>query len=194
MTTATDTPPPTEKRYTEADLLALPDDGIRRWLINGKIVEMGMTVRNRHHTRIEARIAHLLESWRNTLPRPRGSVHSGEAGVRLNDELTVGIDVVYLSPEVAARQTDENTTLLVGIPTLAVEILSPSDTQEWVTQRRRTYRSVGVPVVWVIDPDMRTVAILRPNKPLIVRTEEQELDGGDELPGFRVPVARIFEE
>jgi Uma2 family endonuclease len=194
MTTATDTPPPAEKRFTEADLLAMPDDGVRRWLIDGKIVEVGMTVRNRQHTRVEARIAQLLSNWRDAQPLPRGSVHSGEAGIHLTDELMVGIDVLYLSPDVAARQTGDDTTLLVGVPTLAVEILSPSDTQEGVVDRVRMYRRAGVPVVWVIDPDFRTVTIHRPNRPATPLSEEQELDGGAELPGFRVPVARIFED
>ena len=194
MTTAVDTPPPAEKRFTEADLLALPDDGIRRWLVNGKLVEMGMTVRNRQHTRVEARIAHLLEAWRETLSKPRGAVHSGEAGIRLSDDLTVGIDVLYLSPEVAARQTGDGTTLLVGIPTLAVEILSPSDTQEGIVERVRMYRRVGVPVVWVVDAEFHTVTVHRPNRSATPLSDEQELDGGAELPGFRVPVARIFED
>lgn len=194
MTTATDTPPSAEKRFTEADLLAMPDDGVRRWLIDGKIVEVGMTVRSRQHTRVEARIAYLLEAWRETLPKPRGSVHSGEAGIHLTDELTVGVDVLYLSPEVAAQQTGDDTTLLVGIPTLAVEILSPSDTQEGVVERVRMYRRAGVPVVWVVDADFRTVTVHRPNRVAAPLSAEQELDGGPELPGFRVPVARIFED
>lgn len=194
MTTATDTPPPAEKRFTEADLLAMPDDGVRRWLIDGKIVEVGMTVRNHRHARVEARIAQLLSNWRDAQPRPRGAVYSGEAGIRLSDTLTVGIDALYLSPELAANQTSDDTTLLVGIPTLAVEILSPSDTQEWIAQRVRTYRRAGVPVVWVVDVEFRTVTVHRPNRPPLPLNEEQELDGGPELPGFRVPVARIFED
>ena len=45
MTTATDAPPPAEKRYTEADLLAMPDDGIRRWLVNGRFYDVdGMRI------------------------------------------------------------------------------------------------------------------------------------------------------
>ncbi len=43
-------------KLTEADLLAIPDDGVERWLIRGELrkkypEEPGatMTVRNRHH-------------------------------------------------------------------------------------------------------------------------------------------------
>src|SRR5215203_5961824 len=101
MTTAVATPPPAKTAATTADLLALPDDGVERWLIDGRIVEVGMTIRNKYHTRIQSRISYLVEAWLDTRPEPRGSVHAGEAGVRLrrDPELTVGIDLVYLAPE-----------------------------------------------------------------------------------------------
>jgi Uma2 family endonuclease len=205
MTTATDTPPPAEKRYTEADLLAMPDDGVRRWLIDGKIVVVGgvapedspVTIRNKHHTTIEAQIVFLLKSWLEPQPRPRGRVLTSEVGVRFpgERETTVGIDTIYIDADLAARTTaNEDSTIVEGVPTLAVEILSPSDTVENLHTKIRTYRRFGVPLVWVIDPDFRTVTVHRPNQSPLGLNEEQELDGGPELPGFRVPVARIFED
>jgi Uma2 family endonuclease len=198
---ATATPPaPAEKVYTTADLLAMPDDGVERWIIDGRLHEFRggngpMTIRNKHHTRVESRVSHLLESWREALPEPRGAVHAGEVGVALREDpdLTVGIDVVYLSPDVAARnESDDGSTIIVGVPVLAVEILSPSDTIENIQTRTTTLRDAGVPLVWVINPYMRTVSVIRPGRPPVVLNEEQELDGSPELPGFRVPVARLF--
>jgi Uma2 family endonuclease len=205
MTTAVDTPPPAEKRYTEADLLAIPDDGYRRWLIDGRIVVVGgpapehatMTIRNKHHAQVEAQIVFLLKAWLEPQPRPRGRVLTSEVGVRFtgDQETTVGIDTVYISADLAARTTaNDDSTIIDGVPTLAVEILSPSDTVENVATKIRTYRRVGVPVVWVVDVEFRTVTVHRPNRPPVGLNEEQELDGAPELPGFRVPVARIFED
>ena len=84
-------------------------------------------------------------------PQPRGQVLGGEAGVRLSHdpETTVGIDVVYVSAEVIVQQTDE-TTLIDGVPTLAVEILSPNDTIEEIHDKMTTYRLAGVPLVWML--------------------------------------------
>lgn len=186
---------PTDRLATTADLLALPDDGVERWLIDGRIVEVGVTTRNRTHTGIEARVAQQLLNWVDAQPEPRGTVHSGEAGVRLreNPDRTVGVDVVYLAPDVsAAAKGDDTTTIINAVPTLAVEILSPSDVFEDISRKVKLYRDAGVPLVWVIDPDFRTVTVHRPGAEPVMLNATQELDGGHVLPGFRVPVTRLF--
>jgi Uma2 family endonuclease len=182
---------------TTADLLAIPDDGRRRWLIDGVIHEQAaepefpMTIRNRFHSEAMANIATELNVWRRTLPRPWGRVVCGECGVILPTG-TVGVDVAYVPPEVAVNRAAD-TTLVRGVPTLIVEILSPSDTQDELKVMRAAFRTAGVPLIWVVDPDERTVQIFPlGGRPTLVNDAE-ELTGGDALPGFRVPVARLFE-
>lgn len=195
MATVLERPAPAEKLFTTADLLAMPDDGIERWLIDGRIVEVGITIRNKTHARIQSRISQLIENWIDAQSEPRGTAHAGEAGVRLRHEpeLTVGIDLVYLSADLSARiMADEETTIIDAVPTLAVEILSPSDTFKKNQSKIGKYREVGVPLVWVLDPHFRTVTVHRRNHEPVMLNATQELDGGTELPGFRVPVARIF--
>jgi Uma2 family endonuclease len=181
------------KPMTTEELLALPDDGMERWLIRGELREKPMTVRNRFHSRAMARVTTVLETWLDQQPEPRGQVLSGEAGVRLRrtPDSTVGVDVVYVSPEVAAQQTDD-TTLIDGVPVLAVEILSPSDTQEEINEKIDDYLAAGVPLVWVLDPHNRTVTVYRPDARPQLFNEEQELTADPHLPGFRAPVARLF--
>jgi hypothetical protein len=87
------------------DMLALPEDGIDRGLIRGQLREKPLTKRTRTHSRIEAKLAYLLGAWLEKQPAPRGEILCGEAGCRLrrNPDSTVGIDVVYISAEVAAK-------------------------------------------------------------------------------------------
>ena len=182
---------------TTADLLAIPDDGRRRWLIDGVIheqtadPEFPMTIRNRFHSRTMANTATELNNWRRTLPKPWGEVVCGECGVILTTG-TVGVDVAYVPPDVTVRQTDR-TTLVEGVPTLIVEILSPNDTQQEVKDMLAAFRKAGVPLVWVIDPDDRVVQCWPLGGKYWSGGETEELTGGDALPGFRVPVARLFE-
>ena len=152
-----------------------------------------MTVRNRWHSRIMVCVAHLLESWRERQPEPRGSVLCGEAGCRLrrDPDTTVGIDVVYIPAEVASRESDD-TTLIDGVPVLVVEILSPKDVEEQIDEKIDDYLQAGVALVWIIDPHDRTVLIYRQNAEPELVNVEQELSGEPQLPGFRVPVAQIF--
>jgi Uma2 family endonuclease len=178
---------------TTAELLAMPDDGVERWLINGELREKPMTKRNRFHSRIMVRVGKLLDNWLDEQPEPRGAVLAGEAGVRLrrDPDTTVGVDVVYVSADVLARQTEES-TMIDGVPVLAVEILSPSDTQEEIHEKVDGYLAVGVPLVWLIDPHVRTVMVYRPATDPELFTVRQDLTAEPHLPGFRVPVAELF--
>jgi len=185
----------TPSRMTTEDLLALPPDGMERWLIRGQLREKPMTVRNRVHSRITTLVAKFLDNWLDEQPEPRGQVLSGEAGVRLrrDPDTTVGIDVVYVSAEVMERASPD-TKLVDGVPVLAVEILSPSDAQEEINEKVDTYLGAGVALVWVIDPHHRTVEIFRPTAEPELVNAQQELSAEPELPGFRVAVARLFPE
>ena len=185
---------------TTEELLALPDDGVERWLIRGQLREKKpqpgekpMTIRNRTHSRIMVRVSRFLDVWLDQQPEPRGQVLCGEAGVKLrrDPDTTVGIDVVYVSAEVAARPS-EDTTLIDGVPVLAVEILSPNATVEEINEKTDDYLAAGVPLVWVIDPHHRTVEIFRPGAEPELVNVRQELSGEPHLPGFRVPVAQLF--
>jgi len=178
---------------TTEELLALPQAGMDRWLIGGELREKPIAVRNRTHSRIMVRVARFLDEWLDQQPEPRGEVLCGEAGVKLrrDPETTVGIDVVYVSAEVAARQP-EDTTLIDGVPVLAVEILSPNDTLEEIDEKIDDYLAAGVALVWVIDPHHRTVEIFRPGEEPELVNVRQELSGEPHLPGFRVSVAHLF--
>ena len=181
---------------TTEQLLALgEEDGFERHLIRGQLWEKPKTRRNPRHSRCEARIAFLLIKWLHGQPKPRGEVLSGEAGFRLRSgpDTTVGIDVAYISAELA-RKTPRSVSLVDGVPILAVEILSPSDQHEEITAKIEEYLACGVSLVWKVDPDFRTVTIYRPGKEPELVNMKQELSAEPELPGFRVPVAEIFED
>jgi len=189
---------------TTADLLAMPDDGIRRRIYKGQLIEegphnpeseaLGMTVRNRFHSIAMSDIATFLNLWRFGLPRPWGSVVCGEAAVQFDptDDTNIGVDVAYVPPAVMIRQTDDN-TIIVGVPTLVVEILSPSTTHQALNDRLDLFDEMNVPVVWIVDAERQTVTVHRHGQQPALVNRTQDLIGDPELPGFRVPVARLFE-
>lgn len=186
-------PPP--RRMTAAEFLALPDDGIHRELVAGRLWEEEMTYRNRFHAVSESRVSTLLRDWRNAQPKPRGEVVSGEAGFRWGEgetETIVGVDVAYVTPEqLAATAPDQR--VFEGAPALAVEILSGSETHTGIVERIATYLSARA-MVWLVDPDFRTVTIHRAGRPPELLNETQELDGAPLLPGFSAAVRSFFED
>lgn len=184
-------------KLTEADLLAMPDDGVERWLIRGQLREKGdtdMTMRNRHHGMTEGRITGVLFEWLRTQPAPRGEVVCGETGFLLRrdpDSVTAGTDVAYVSAAQADADPDD-TTLFVGPAVLIAEVLSPSDTIEEVAERVDEYLDCGVAVVWIVNPYFRTVTVHRPGASPVALGNGDRLTGGPELPGFSVAVADFF--
>lgn len=183
----------TPRLMTTEEMLALPGDGKERWLIDGQLREKPMTVRNRFHSKVLGRIMQLLGMWLDSQPEPRGELLVGEAGCRLrrNPDLTVGIDLMYISAELAAHQPTD-TTLVDGVPLLAAEILSPSDTVEEIDEKVDAYLKAGVAVVWIIDTHDRTVTAYRPDAEPVFFNESQELNAEPHLPGFRLPVLQLF--
>jgi Uma2 family endonuclease len=199
MTTAADEMK--AKVWTTEDLLAIPDDGVERWIIRGQLREKPsefpdakMTVRNRHHCGIMSLVVTTLTNWLRKQPKPRGEVYCGELGVLLPGRTsTVGIDVAYAGADVVAVQDDEKTTLLAGVPTLTVEILSPNDVHEQIHEKTREYLRAGVPVVWVVDPDDQTVTVYSGGKPAELFNITHRLPEHPAMPGFAPTVAELFE-
>ena len=72
-------------------------------------------------------------------------------------------------------------------PDLAVEVVSPNDTAYEVDEKLEDYRSVDVPLVWVINPNSRTVKIHRGDGSVSYLHEADELSGENVIPGFQRP-------
>lgn len=83
--------------------------------------------------------------------------------------------------------------LLKMIPDLAVEILSPSETASDLEEKLSDYRACGTPLIWVIDPDRRTVMVVAANAPLQWLHEPDTLEGGSVIPEFSCAVSELFD-
>ena len=153
-----------------------------------------VTKRNRFHARTEVRIARFLDEWVDRQQQPRGAVYSGEVGCRLREDSDsgCGIDVAYFSAAVIAAQTDAS-TLMVGPPILAVEVLSPSETVEEIDEKVDEYLAAVVAYVWLVDTHSRAVTVIRPDEPPILRNVTDVITAEPDLPGFSVPVRRLFD-
>jgi Uma2 family endonuclease len=79
-------------------------------------------------------------------------------------------------------------------PDLAVEVLSRSNTPREMERKLREYFDAGVRLVWIVDPDARTVAVYTAAVNPVVLTETDVLQGGEVLPGFTLPLAHLFAE
>jgi Uma2 family endonuclease len=179
---------------TAEEMLAMPDNGMERDLIEGHLRERPMTIRGWWHAEATIACGALLRNWLLVQPAPRGKIIGGEAGIRLTSDpdTMVGIDVAYIPAEIVP-EGPRGSLVINGIPVLAVEILSPSDTHERTTEKIDLYLTVGVHVVWIIDPDLRTLTVYRPDAEPTLYNSRQELAGDPDLPGFRMKIAELFD-
>jgi Uma2 family endonuclease len=80
------------------------------------------------------------------------------------------------------------------VPDLAVEVVSPSNTAAEIVAKIREYFQAGCLRVWVVYPVEELVYVYQSPTQLRILTRKDDLEGEDFLPGFRLPLAELFEE
>jgi Uma2 family endonuclease len=157
-------------------------------LERGEVVEMSRP--GRRHGFVCANVTRILGNY--TFAKRKGYVCSNDTGVIVDrDPDTVrGPDVALFDDvrsygELPIKYTD-------ALPRLAVEVFSPEDRMSKVQRRIGQFLSRGVLLVWLVDPDERTVTVYKPNDFPRVLDESDELTGNDVVADFRCRVADIF--
>jgi Uma2 family endonuclease len=170
------------------DLLTMPD-GDHYELIDGIPREKQMGARSDE-------VAGLLLTQFNIFIRPRklGRAFPSQTGfqcfpgkpsfVRMPDTSFVA------AGKLPGDQTPEGYIKIA--PDIAVEVISPNELFEEVEAKVTDYRSVGVKLIWIINPKSRTVLIRRLDGTSTELGENGTLSGEDVLPGFTCPVAELF--
>jgi Uma2 family endonuclease len=165
-------------------------ENVNRWfeLERGKVIELPPPVKR--HGVVAANLTRLLGNY--PVARNQGYVTSNDSGVILErDPDTVrGPDVAVY--EDAQDYSELHPKYGEVPPRLAVEVLSPNDRADRVMRKLTDYLRTGVLLVWLVDPEIQTVTVYRKDKGPETLNDQQELTGGDILPGFHCRVADLF--
>ena len=178
----------TKTLLTSDDLWKIVADGSRYELCKGELVPM--TPVGIRHSAIVGRLGEFLSRH---VRENRLGIIGMEGGFKLGKEpqTTRAPDLHFISK---ARLAKEGITEKFAEypPDLAVEVISPEDKASDVLRKVEEYLSAGVPLVWTVDPIIQRVAAYRSLQDVRILTPDQELDGGEILPGFHIKVAEIF--
>ena len=180
----------TETRLLTADdLLRLDSQGVRGELIRGVLHRTKPA--GLEHGEIAVRLGFELGCF--IKPQRLGSLAICSGYWLEHDPDTVlGADIAYISA--AKIPPDVRITGYAEVPPdLVVEIVSPSDSQREVHDKAWMWLSYGVRLVWVVQPDTRTVDVYRPGRAVVTFDEHDKLDGVDMLPGFTCVVSEVFD-
>jgi Uma2 family endonuclease len=139
----------TRPLLTYRDYEALPDDGRRYEIHDGELcVTPAPTPQHQiiSMNLVGALLAHAKAAGGLLLAAP--------LDVILADTSIVQPDLVYLTADQRGRVSRRG---IEGLPTLAVEILSPSTKRIDRLTKPRLYARHRVPFLWLVDPDARTL-------------------------------------
>ncbi len=159
-------------------------------LVEGSIVPM--TPAGFEHGAVELTVGAVLRSF--VRGHNLGRVMVGEVGIytRRNPDTVRGADVLYISHERYAHQ--QSRSFLDVAPDLVVEILSPDNTPAEMRQKIEEYFTIGVRLVWIVSPRRRSVVVYRSPADQREYGDTEDLTGEAVLPGFRIPVASLFDD
>jgi Uma2 family endonuclease len=164
-----------------------PPDGSRLELVRGEVVVMPPP-KGKHGiacSRVNRFLGNHVE------PNKLGWVTSNDTGVVLErkPDTVRGPDVAFWS---ITRQPEQPEGYFLIPPDLAVEVQSPDDRRKDLRAKIKEYLFYSVPMIWLIDPETRTVTVYQGSMRGDELDESDTLDGGDVLPGFSCKVSDLF--
>ncbi len=148
---------------------------------------------NQSHAAIASLISYYLQSY--VLPRGLGRVLVECGYLNPGERPTLLLPDVSFESRARAAQPPLR-TYAPYMPDLAVEIISPSQSLAQVRRKAETYLRYGSALVWLINPQAKTAEVWTALADGDTQREAIALDGelraGAALPGFSLPLRRIF--
>jgi Uma2 family endonuclease len=191
MVVAPSTARPAAKLTTADQLLQMPNDGMRRELVVGELREMTPAGGEHGYITVELTLAIGFHVKKNGL----GNLFAAETGfiLRRDPDTVRAPDVAFMSKERASLAVRER-GFVSGAPDLAVEVISPSDTNKEIEAEAEDWLRAGCRMVMLVNPRSRSLKIYRSPSDVSVLGPNDAFDGADVLPGFQLPVNSIFGE
>ena len=173
---------------TVADVVRLDNHDDRLCeLIDGTLVEKTMGY---YESFLAIRMGVLLSEY---ITRVNLGIVAGEGGMmQLSPEQVRIPDVSFISWDNLAGSGFPDNPVPHMVPTLAVEVISKSNTPQEMLRKLSEYFEAGTQLVWYIYPHQREVKVFTsPTEEKMFR-ESDTLSGGDLLPGFSVDLKTYF--
>lgn len=177
---------PGQATYTYADLAALPEDNIRREILDGELI-VSPSPKLRHQ-RLVVRLTTLLQN--HVEAHGGGEVFAGPSDVVLSEINVLVPDVLVVSDAQHALLNEKN---IAFAPALVIEVVSNPRMDR--VRKRDIYARFGVPEYWVVDPDTDRIEVYRLLGEAYAKPELFE--SGDRLapavlPALSIDLARLF--
>lgn len=176
--------------YTAEELLYLPDDGRLYELIRGELVEapyLGAAGGN-----LTAMLSARVGIWAEEHHAGQGYCAGTGFHIEREPDTVLAPDFAFVAKErLPVRRQDG---YLPFAPDLVLETRSPGDTKREVALKVALWMQAGARRTWVLDVEAQTLVVHRPGESPQVLGPDDILSGEDVLPGFELPLRRIFRD
>ncbi|ACK67382.1 protein of unknown function DUF820 [Rippkaea orientalis PCC 8801] len=177
-----------QKIVTDEEFMFLPEEGGHYELINGEVVDMGNS--GMEHGNISAYLCGLIELYARR--QKLGVTCDSSTAFSLKSGNKRSPDVSFVIKERLQGIKRLPKGYFQGAPDLVVEVISPNNTFEELHQKIVEYFDNGCRLLWVINPDEKTVLVYHKPEPDKLLKVTDNLDGEDILPGFTLSVSELF--
>ncbi len=179
---------PTPGTATEQDVLeAEARTGRICELIDGTLVEKTMASLE---SMLAAELIYFVRGYLET--NDLGILTAGDGLLKIFPEQIRAPDVSFIGWDRFAGHKLPKAAIYAVVPDLAVEIISEGNTVAEMNRKLRDYFQAGVRLVWYIDPKTRTARSYTAVRKWTDIGSDGSLLGGEVLPGFELPLARLF--
>jgi Uma2 family endonuclease len=175
---------------TAEEYALLPDDGRLTELVRGEIVEMNQPTPR--HGQVCGNVYFHLRLYVESAQS--GHVVCNDTGILTgrNPDTIRGGDVWFISYAKVPAGPLPSKYLTIP-PDLVFEVLSPGNSRAEILHKVSEYLAAGVPTVCILDPEEELAHIFYPRKGNVILKPNEQLTFPEILPGFSVPVHRLFE-
>ncbi len=175
---------------TEQDVIAAEAAPRKRLceLVDGTLVEKAV---GQYEARLGGLIFHFIEDYLEE--HDRGICYPGDAMLRIVPGRVRLPDVSFVSWERLPDRELPAEPIADLVPDLAVEVLSTSNTRREMEGKRGEYFQGGARLVWEIYPKTQSARAYTSPDTFQEIGPDGSLEGGDVLPGFVLPLQRLFE-
>lgn len=186
--------PVATRLFTAADVAAMPEQlptgPVSYELHYGRLVAMSPPGADHGSYQIRIGAAFLYQGEAKGLGKA-----FGEIGIILarNPDHVLGPDAAFAANQSLPLQKSPE-GFLEKVPELIVEVRSKNDASKELADKASEYLQSGAKVVWVVDPLKETVIEHRTGQPPKTCAKSDTLTCDDIIPGFRLPLAELYNE
>jgi Uma2 family endonuclease len=181
---------PIRKKFTAEDLGRLSEEDFHYELIEGELQEMTPP------GAVHGSVSNLFAAYATIFVEEHelGECFTAETGIWVsrNPDTVLAPDWAFVRKDRVPHPLPEG--YLPVIPDLVLETRSPNDTLTEIQAKIQRWLNAGVPMVLEANPKTCELTVYRPGQPPLILGREDTFSGEEVLPGFTLPLRRLFRE